>query len=434
MSLANIINITSTGFAIPRYTDREIVDKVDSLAQEFKYTINKSNYLFLFSDQTADYSSEKRPQQLEELLNINSTSIKRVIFTLNDKLRLTIERPQEQNRQLAGNLDFITIAPADSNIKPNVTEITTLIAVARKRFGAVDTKPFTAYLDEGSKALYQSREQDLNKLERMQESFFKGMTEFTLEQQKKQQEFQHKLETEYASRQSKLEEQHQERLKQFEEKEAELKKVRAEIDDRENRQARRDIYKELKAKLDARNTSFELTTGTRNRRRVTFWFTAVLLIIFGGMFGYCFRLNVVEHSEKTNWAAVGSQTGFGIAFIGVATFFIRWNNQWFQKHADEEFKLKRLDLDIDRANWLVELAMEWKNINKTEIPSELIDKLAKSLFVTDESKEIDIHPAETLLSAIFGKAGSMNVEFPGKWQLQRNDKEGSGNNAKDGKS
>jgi hypothetical protein len=277
------------------------------------------------------------------------------------------------------------------------------------------------FLDEGAKQLYQSREQDLQKLERMQENFFQSMTEFTLDQQKKQQEFQRQMETEYAGRQTKLEEQHRERLNQLEVKEADLKKIRAEIDERENRQARRDIYKELKKKLDDRNKTFELTEGTKNRRRITFGFTLALLTLFLAGFGYCFYRNVVNGGSEINWIAVGSQIGFAVAFVGMATFFIRWNYQWFQKHADEEFKLKRLDLDIDRANWLVELAMEWKNITKSEITPDLIDKLARGLFITEETKDMDIHPAETLLSALFGKTGSINVEFPGKLTMQRSE-------------
>jgi hypothetical protein len=69
----------------------------------------------------------------------------------------------------------------------------------------------------------------------------------------------------------------------------------------------------------------------------------------------------------------------------------------------------------------VELAMEWKNITKSEIPADLIDKLARSLFVSEETKDIDIHPAETLLSAMFGTAGSINVEFPGKFRMERSE-------------
>ena len=82
--------------------------------------------------------------------------------------------------------------------------------------------------------------------------------------------------------------------------------------------------------------------------------------------------------------------------------------------------------------------MEWKNITKSEIPSDLIDKLARSLFISEESKDIDIHPAETLLSDLFGKARSINVGFPGKLSMQRSDlavgKKGNGSENKDGKS
>ena len=83
--------------------------------------------------------------------------------------------------------------------------------------------------------------------------------------------------------------------------------------------------------------------------------------------------------------------------------------------------MKRVDLDIDRANWLVELAMEWRNTMKSELPTELIEKLARNLFVADESAVGDIHPAETLLSSIFGKDGSISVEFPRKLSMERSE-------------
>lgn len=438
MSLDNVKQFQRTSFQIPRYTDKVIVEKLEELVKEGGYRVEKSTYSFTFADQNAEFGGGPRDDKLNQLLSLGAVSTRQITFHLNNSLHLRIERGWDnQQRKLIGNLDAVNVDPAGQP-NQNVLEFAKLLALARKHFDAADTKPFMDFLDEGSKQLYQSREQDLQKLERMQESFFKSMTEFTLDQQKKQQEFQRQLETEYANRQTRLEEQHQERLKQFEAKEAELKKIRSEIDERENRQARRDIYKELKGKLDARNKSFELTEGTKNRRRITFWFTIALLGLFAGVFGFCFYKNVVSDPAQINWVAVGSQIGFAIAFIGVATFFIRWNNQWFQKHADEEFKLKRLDLDIDRANWLVELAMEWKNITKSEIPTDLIDKLARSLFISEEVKDIDIHPAETLLSSLFGKAGSINVEFPGKLTMQRSDlvdgKKTNGSEKKDGKS
>ena len=427
MSLDNVKHFQRMCFQIPRFTDKEIVERFKVMATEGNYNASKIVFAFLFSDDNAEFGDVANDKRLGELLSLGAVSTHRISFHLNNSLQVRIERSWEgQQRKLTGNLDTVSIDPSG---QPNVNaiEFAKLIALARSHFDASDTKPFMDFLEEGTKQLYQSREQDLQKLERMQESFFKSMTAFTLEQQTNQQQFQRQLESEYATRQSKLEEQHQERLNQFEAKEAELKRIRSEIDERENRQARRDIYKDLKAKLEARNRTFELTEGTKRRRRFTFWFTVGLLVLFGGVFGYCFYKNVVSDSPQINWIAVGSQIGFAIAFVAVSTFFIRWNNQWFQKHADEEFKLKRLDLDIDRANWLVELAMEWKNITKSEIPNDLIDKLARSLFVTEESKDMDVHPAETMLSALFGKAGTINMEFPGKLTMQRSDVNGGKN-------
>lgn len=424
MSLANVKQFHRTDFSVSRFTDRQIVESLESLLAEAGQKVSKSTWHFTFADQSAEFAGETyRDGQLEPILELASVSTHRITFDLNGGFQIAIQRGWDNQRKaLTGNQDTLSVSPLQPNQQHgDVLPFAKLIALARKHFDAVDTKPFLDFLDEGTKQLYESREQDIQKLERMQESFFESMTQFTLDQQQKQQEFQRQLEAEYATRQSRLEEQHQERLQQFEAKEAELKRIRDDIDERENRQARRDIYKELKGKLDERNKTFELTEGTRNRRRFTFWFTIALLAMFATGFGFCFYKNVLGDPTPINWVAVGSQIGFAIAFVGVATFFIRWNHQWFQRHADEEFKLKRLDLDIDRANWLVELAMEWNNIMKSDIPHELIDKLARSLFVTEETQDIDIHPAETLLTAIFGKAGSINVEFPGKLTVNRSD-------------
>lgn len=426
MSLDNVKNFHRSDFSVPRFTDKQIAEHLDAMLDDGAYKVSKSHWQFTFSDQAAEFAGDSyRDGELTKVFELASVSTRRITFDLNCGFQIAIQRGWDnQQKALTGNQDTISISPLQPKQQSgDVLGFATVIALARKHFGAVDTKPFLDFLDEGAQQLYRSREQEIQKLERMQENFFRNMTEFTLDQQKKQQEFQRELEAEYAARQSRLEEQHQQRIQQIEKREAELKQIRAEIDERDNQQARRDIYKELKAKLDARNKSFELTEGTRNRRRITFWFTIVLLVFFATGFGFCFYKNVIGEATPINWVAIGSQIGFAIAFVGVATFFIRWNHQWFQKHADEEFKLKRLDLDIDRANWLVELAMEWNNITSSEIPRELIDKLARSLFATEDSKDIDIHPAETLLSAVFGKSGSVDVELPSKITVNRSERD-----------
>jgi hypothetical protein len=289
-----------------------------------------------------------------------------------------------------------------------------VIAETRKEFGVLDEKTYLDYLDLGTREMFKARDEEIQRLDEMQKDFFRNMIQFTKEQQAKQEEFSRRLESEYAARATKLEDQHQERIAELDKREAELKRRLAEIDERDNRQARRDLYKELKQKLAQRNKEFELTEGTKGRREVitaaTLWFLGAL----GVGFAYCFYRNVIDPGDGINWIAVGSQIGFAAAAIATITFYIRWNNQWFQKHADEEFKLKRLDLDIDRANWLVELSMEWKKLNNSEIPPDLVEKLARSLFMIDDgSKPFDVPPVETLLSGLAGTDGRIQVTKQG---------------------
>lgn len=380
--------------------------------------------MFLFSDQNVEVTSAVTDEELMPILELNTVSTKRITVYLGNSLRLQIDRQVEQNqRSIIGSQDELEIQPEDSNGSRNrALSFIKLIADARKEFNPIDSKPYMEVLEEGTRQLYESREQNIQKLERMQEEFFQGMLNFTVNQQTKQQEFQRTLEEEYSARQSRLEESHQERLKELENREAELTRIRSELDERDNRQARRDTYREFKSELTARSLKFELTDGTVNRRRFPFWFTISLMIAQLAGFAYCFYKNVVDASSQTNIVSISSQIGFAVAFLGTATFFIRWNNQWFQRHAEEEFKLKRLELDMDRANWLVELAMEWENITKSSFPPELVEKLSRSLFITDETRDIDIHPAETILSSVFGKSGSVNLEFPAKIQMSRSEK------------
>ncbi|WP_447599975.1 hypothetical protein [Nitrospira sp. Nam80] len=93
----------------------------------------------------------------------------------------------------------------------------------------------------------------------------------------------------------------------------------------------------------------------------------------------------------------------GIAIAAAIIFYIRWNNEWFSLHSNEEFRLMRLDLDIDRASWVFEMASEWKDDKGSELPADLIDKLSRNLFVQDAgNNRHPKHPSEDLASALWG--------------------------------
>ena len=131
------------------------------------------------------------------------------------------------------------------------------------------------------------------------------------------------------------------------------------------------------------------------------------LFIIQTFLSYNFSGNTVP-----GWPTVKLSFG-AFAFIASIIFYIRWNDNWFRQHADEEFRLKRLELDIDRASWVVEMALEWKDEEGREIPGHLIERLTDNLFVTqDESKKVK-HPSEDLTSAIISASSGITLKIPG---------------------
>jgi hypothetical protein len=101
--------------------------------------------------------------------------------------------------------------------------------------------------------------------------------------------------------------------------------------------------------------------------------------------------------------AAVKQFTFTALFVSTAYFFIRWNNHWFQRHANEEFRLKRMELDIDRASWFVEMAFEWKDEKGEAIPLEIIERLTQGLFAS-EGTDRPVEPVDSLAQALLGAA------------------------------
>ncbi|MCM0752025.1 hypothetical protein DEA98_14245 [Brucella pseudogrignonensis] len=89
-------------------------------------------------------------------------------------------------------------------------------------------------------------------------------------------------------------------------------------------------------------------------------------------------------------------------------------NRWVERYADTEFYLKQFELDIDRANWVVETALEWKEKQDRTIPDALLGSISRNLFLkTDRDEDADMHPADYLASAILGRASALNLKVPG---------------------
>jgi hypothetical protein len=223
-----------------------------------------------------------------------------------------------------------------------------------------------------------------------------------------------KLETQFDERRSLLESELNKKNEEIAAKEAELLKKTQELDDRSSRHARRQLRQDLKKGIESRTTEFQLTKYTR-RKRLPIHFLFLGLLVGFGIFTYIAIWEQMHPPEGTNPWYILSRVPISIlAFAAAIIYYIRWNDQWFQKHADEEFRLKRLDLDIDRASWLVEMALEWKDEKGTEIPKELVDRLSQNLFSgRDDLIEQVQHPSHEALSTLLASLSSLRLQIPG---------------------
>jgi hypothetical protein len=189
-----------------------------------------------------------------------------------------------------------------------------------------------------------------------------------------------------------------------------------EVDAQAARHARRKIREDLKTVLAERSETFKLTSGTQDLR-LPIALVALLAII---VFGAAFFLNLwyaIGH-DQSGWTPTIRQVALGAALASTLVFYLRWQNRWFEQHAQEEFRLKRMALDVDRASWVVELAMEWKDDEGGELPAELLSRLTANLFDQPKHGDEPLHPADQLASALFGSASEVALDIPGRGSMK----------------
>ena len=212
------------------------------------------------------------------------------------------------------------------------------------------------------------------------------------------------LENQLASRRSELE-------REFAEKDEKFQAEKKALDDRSARHARRDQFHQLKTLIQSRNQDFALTKATTRKR----WPTHFLFISLVASLGELVSVLAYQQLwlDKTD-----PYFGFrlpiaALGFVGALIYYIRWNDAWFLRHADEEFRLKRYDLDMDRAGWLVELAIEAYESGEEPVSEELLRRLSSNLFGAAEDSKPIRHPADDFRNALLEVAGEIEITVPG---------------------
>lgn len=198
------------------------------------------------------------------------------------------------------------------------------------------------------------------------------------------------------------------------------------LDDRSNTHARRALHEQLKTRIADRFKNLDLTPQTKSSRTPIHWAvvaTATVLGVLIAIFTYE-AINTLSRADSTmpeRILVIAKSATASLGFLGIISWYLRWLNRWFERLADAEFQLKQFELDINRAQWVVETAFEWKITQNAPIPDPLLENISRNLFSKSEKDEAaDMHPADYLASAILGRASALNLKIPGGGEVSLN--------------
>lgn len=177
-------------------------------------------------------------------------------------------------------------------------------------------------------------------------------------------------------------------------------------DDSDNRAARRKLREKMLQILSDRSEKFGLTPATRMKRIPVIVTASIAAIFFATILGLTVY-SQYGNTDAVNPASIVTEITAALGFASALVFLLRFTQQWAKRHADEEFYLKRLELDLERASWLVEMSLEYAAERETPIPAEMFERLSRGLFGVETSPDVR-HPLETLL----GAASEAHIQLP----------------------
>ena len=313
-------------------------------------------------------------------------------------MQLTVKRDPEVNS------DRITVSYNTPN--PDLVEVTRALAVIQKQFRPIDrAAAIDRALGPEMAEFYRRREEGLARLEALTQRIVKDTHDYRMKLDTEAAEHKQSLTTEFDEKAKALDAQHEERSAALETRAQELEKLHLELDDRSARHARRQQSRELQEKLSGRSKKFELTSETRRKRQPIQAIFFGLLAVSLGLIGHSLWFPETESEGVALWLGLVRLPLGALGFALTSIFFIRWNDQWFRQHANQEFRFQQLALDVDRAGYVVEMLMEWQEEKDSEMPAMLVDRLTSGLFTDQTSEARVLHPTEDAISALL-KASS----------------------------
>jgi len=436
-------------FKIPQISDRKVVHGFLKVLENW----DKPNFIanLAGAGQIASVPVDENGNFIEEwsdFIELESTVLLSLTVRLGS-ISFTYRRGGEGHSSAIYDDIHVNI---NTNLEtPNQSYRLRLIADAKQEFKAFD--PERTFLSTANELGAQYAALHDSTLVRLEEVATDLVSKSADQQLRLEEEYRNKrVELEKEAHESKKRQdiEFSELVQSLNQREEDLRILRASIDDRDNTHARRETRNKLLEDVKNRIENFGVTRITEKKRSpVAGTFVFIISILF--LLGIATWIEIKDYHNQADlvksaiasalpkeilrdgqtlaltksdlyilWARLSLVV---LSIIGIALYFVRWQNRWAEQHSGSEFQLQQFYLDVNRANWVVESGLEWHKETGSSIPNELLEKLTHNLFKAATEAPPAIHPADELASALIGsasklklKAGDSEIEFdkPGK--------------------
>jgi len=312
--------------------------------------------------------------------------------------------------------DEIHINYNPQNCTLNTIERLSISSNLSKELKAYTPERTVGQMSEEQQQLESIHSSTLDRLETINEDILNSTHKYREELDTKQDEKIQTLETTYNAKKENLQEEYDKKQKVLEAEKKALELKEKALDNKNNTHARREIRRDILKEIKGRQEKFKLTEGTNKLRipiNIAMWSLIGFFIIMSVSTAYELHISFItpESLEKSFIILSIKQILYSMGAVGSIIFYIKWLNKWFEQHSSTEFQLKKFELDMERASWLVETNLEWNDKKDSIMPTELLKSLSNNLFEYDKVEhEAVVHPADQLASALLGSATAVKLK------------------------
>lgn len=440
--------MSTESITIPRTPDRKVIDTFQGLCDQFGFTTFKITTVGGVSiNDVAAVKETPEEQDLNILIENNSTIISHC--QANHK-GIDVQFYRGGNQEPRSPVcDVLTIAWNPNQAKFSSSERLKISFYLAKELNPFDPGKIAQWnVPEQFNQAFSIHDEMLNRLEQLNVKLTEEADAFRREKETHYLEKEKTLEEKIEQQSEGLKQEYAERESELAERQAELDATLQEIDARNNTIVRREIRDKILEEVTNRIKKFGVSPSTEQKRTPVFRGILLLgsvilgLLIFS-LYEYHTFLSrpllteaekssnssstinevlsikdkkfIVDGSVEYTWYWQIAKTSIlSFALISTILYAIKWQDKWARQHSDLEFELQQFNLDVNRANWVIESCLEWRKETESDVPEQLLNSITRNLFISNSNKEENvIHPADELASAIIGSSSKLKLNVAG---------------------